>query len=692
MGKSYYVSVEGNDKNDGSKKSPLQTIIRARDKVREDIKRGFIENIDIIIRGGVYEQHSPLKFDEKDSAVEGQRIHYRGYNDEEVVLLGGRRITGWIRFDNGIWQTDVKDMEFHTLYADGKRVPQARLPASGYYVSAEHDPNTSSDQKTREIHYHEGNLPASFNYEDTQVFVWPGEGEWNWFSETKKVASIDEQLHKIRFQNPSSWPIGSESRYYIQGSLDFLQSPGQFHLDRKKGILYYWPADANANPNKEMIVAPATKRLLEFNGSAADQPVRHLHFSGISLSCTDFFDEYTMMDENVEQPQHREGIIYINRASGIRIENCKISLSGSCGIYLDHYANEIKISDNTIGQLGYNGISLSGFAPGKGPFNNASESFTNGRHCITNNVISHGGQLVGHGCGILLYQSGGNKIMNNRIAEMPRYGISLKGLRHKTMPKKLYNTEVTWENHWDFLHSRNNFIGFNDISEVMTDSQDGGMIEAWGVGKGNIIHSNYLHDSGIHFSFGFGIYLDDAADGFTITHNVLHRLYSTGDGKLWMLIFSKGIGNKIMNNLLVSNPHAISAIGSQEMADEENKDIEIASNIIYNSGYLYYFVNYQEDRFNSANHNLYFRNNAPCLIAGKLPLKPLGPDCLERFEYEWSEWRSLQNGKYDQQSLIADPLFRNELEADFRLQQASPAYELGWNDISFYEIGPKWIR
>src|SRR5690606_15348632 len=143
-------------------------------------------------------------------------------------------------------------------------------------------------------------------------------------------------------------------------------------------------------------------------------------------------------------------------------------------------------------------------------------------------IIKHGGELIGHGCGILLYQSGNNEIANNLIADMPRYGISMKGLRHKEMPSELYGIPVIWDNHGDFLHSRNNRIAFNDISNVMTDSQDGGLIEVWGVGRGNIIHGNYLHNSGIHFSFGFGIYLDDAADDFTVTNNVISNLYSTG--------------------------------------------------------------------------------------------------------------------------------------------------------------------
>jgi hypothetical protein len=215
----------------------------------------------------------------------------------------------------------------------------------------------------------------------------------------------------------------------------------------------------------------------------------------------------------------------------------------------------------------------------------------------------------------------------------------------------------------------------------MEDSQDGGLIESWGVGKGNLIHGNYLHHCGIHFSFGFGIYLDDASDDFTVTNNILEGLYSTGKGTLWMLIFSKGVGNRIQGNMLISNPDAIAAFGTQEMAGEENKDIVIERNIIYNSGCLYYFVNWRADRFAAADRNLYWRNGRPCIVAGQLPLQPSGVDPLGRNEYDWAQWLTLLDGKFDSLSIIADPLFEKAEDGDYRLKPNSPANELGWSEI-----------
>ncbi|MCR2806431.1 right-handed parallel beta-helix repeat-containing protein [Paenibacillus soyae] len=690
MTKEIYVSPEGRDDQPGTKDAPFRTVGRAQGEVRAAIRGGLRSETTVYIRGGLYELESPLRFDGRDSGGDGSPVRYCAYPGETPVLVGGKQLTGWEPYRDGIWRARTEPgLRFHTLYADGRRVSQARLPAAGYFETDAAEEALLNEETNRHgIRYREGDLPVDGDMTDATVFVWPGEGEWNWFSETKTVSSVDRANRRLTFATPATWSIGEGSRYYVQGSLQFLQAPGQYYQDAANGWLYYRPLSDDADPNGQSIVAPRLKRLLEIGDKDALGPAEHLVFSGLTLACTDFFEEYRMMDDNAERSEHREGLVYVNHAKHVRIEHCRLLMSGSCGIFLDAYASGIEIHRNDISRLGYIGISLNGFPPGKGPFRSAEESYTNRGHRITHNVIEDGGELIGHGCGIFLYQSGDNDISRNRITRMPRYGFSLKGMRYGTMPKEAYGISVTWDNHWDFLHSRNNRIACNDISAVMEDSQDGGMIEAWGPGRGNVIHANHLHDSGIHFSFGFGIYLDDAADDFTVTCNVIRRLYSTGQGKLWMLIFSKGIGNRIVGNLLVDNPHAISAIGSQEMAGEANKGIEISGNIVYNSGYLYYFVNYDNERFASADRNLYWRDGAPCLVAGELPLTPSGDDELDRHIYSLDAWRSLEYGKYDAATIVADPQFRTSGAFEYELRPHSPAYALGFKDIDFESIGP----
>ncbi|ANE45780.1 hypothetical protein SY83_05110 [Paenibacillus swuensis] len=689
MDKKIYVSVEeGDDAGTGSRLHPFRTIQAAQEAVRGYIRSGHTGQITVCLRGGTYELTEPLRFGREDTGGGACRVEYRNEAGEAPVLLGGKVLTEWELWQDGIWRTPVpSSARIQTLYANGERITKARLPAVGYYTTS-----ASPGREREGIAYREGDLPTPVDSSGLQVFVWPGEGEWNWFSETIPVRSIDYTARFLELARPATWGIGEGSRYYLQGSLDFLREPGQFHFSEAESMVYYRPE--RGSPNEQTVVAPLLTRLVEIQGEDENRLVSGLSFRGLTLACTDFIADHRMMRsepgmDNAEPEENRNGLIYIRNAASVEIDSCIIRASGSCGIFLDRCAERITITRNYIGHVGHTAVYASGFAPGEGDFAGAETPYVNKGHSIAHNVIEHGGELVGHGSGIVLYQCGECDIAHNRIAHMPRYGISLKGLRYRMMPTSLWGEGVTWENHWDFLFTRNNHVRCNDISDVMTDSQDGGMIESWGIGLGNRITGNRLHHSGIHFSFGFGIYLDDASDDVEVSGNVLDHLYSTNTGKLWMTIFSKGIGNRIVNNLMVDNPDAVCAIGSQEMAGEDTRDIVVEKNIVSDSGHLYCFVNWSAYRFLLADRNVFWRNGEPCRIAGELPAEPAGINPVWGNEYTWQAWRELLGGKYDARSLLGAPGFVNSQDGDYRLEASSPAYKLGWEDIDFTLFGPQ---
>ncbi|MCM3630807.1 right-handed parallel beta-helix repeat-containing protein [Paenibacillus glycanilyticus] len=684
-----YVSGSGSDHGNGSKEQPFRSIREAQAAVRSIVKEGAAAGVTVIVRGGTYTLDEPLRFGCGDADAERCPVIYRSAEGETAEFIGGMVLTAWEDEGDGLWSARVpKGVKFHTLYADGRRISKARMPDSGYYRS-----QPLEEDGRAGIRYREGEFPdiPHGDADGLQIYVWPGGGEANWFAETIPVADMDAGQRTIRFKRPSCWEIGEESRYYLQGSLAFLREPAQFHLDESAGVLYYRPR--SESPWKEQVVAPLIGRILHIQGDSEEERASGLTFSGLTFVCTDFVEDFRMMREepgmdNAEPDENRNGIVYLRDVQDIEISDSIIRNSGTCGVYLDRGVEGVRLLRNRVERVGHTGIYASGYAPGEGDFRDNLAPYRNKGHRIADNVITDGGELVGHGSGIVLYQSGDNEIAHNRIANMPRYGISMKGLRYQRMPSMLWETAVAWDNHYDFLYTRNNRICYNDLSNVMTDSQDGGMIESWGIGRGNVIHGNRLHHSGIHFSFGFGIYLDDATDDVEVTHNVIDHLYQTGEGKLWMAIFSKGIGNRIRNNLITNNESEC-AFGTQEMVGEYNRDIVIESNIVSNSGYMYAHVNWSGERLASADRNLYWRDGAAPLVTGELPFPSIGVSKVWGNLYAWESWRSLLEGKYDAQTLLAPAGFVDEAAGDYGLQPASPAYPLGWQDIDFSLIGPR---
>ncbi|WP_217596016.1 right-handed parallel beta-helix repeat-containing protein [Cohnella sp. GbtcB17] len=688
---------------DGSTARPYPTVHAAQAAARKLAAGGYEGRIVVRIRPGTYALPEPLRLGSADTGGGRCAVEYCGDasgGGELPVLSGGVEIAGWEPWRDGIWRAAVPaGVRPRTLYADGARIAKARLPAVGYYETGHAEPGGERDG------IRVGELPADHadafeaaarNCAGMQAFVWPGEGEWNWFSETIPVREASAETGRIVFARPSTWGIGGGSRYFLQGSLAFLREPGQFHFDDTAGMLYYRPV--LGKPLAQRVIAPALHRIVEIAGDGEGRPVSGIVLRGLELVHTDFYDDYRIVSDeeaaNTEPDVQRNGLIYVRDAEDVKVEGCRLRLAGSSGVLLDRRALHVELTRNAIEHVGHHGIYAVGYAPGEGDFQDPAAANLNKRHLIADNEIVHGGELVGHGAGIQLYQCGGCDIAHNRIAHMPRYGISMKGVRQGAMPPSLWGIPVTWDNHYDFLFARDNVIRYNDISDVMTDSQDGGLIESWGVGLGNRIHGNRLHHSGIRFSFGFGIYLDDASDGFTVTHNVLDHLYGANTGKLWMAIFAKGIGSVIANNLIVDNTDAVNAIGTQEMVGEANRDLVIERNLVSNSGRMFCFVNWSPERLARADRNLYWNGGAPRIVSGELPSPAvsLAENPAWGFDYDWESWLSVSGGRFEANSLVADPLFAAGEEGGYKLQPDSPAYRLGWEDIDWSLIGPRHRR
>jgi hypothetical protein len=106
-----YVAPGGKDSNPGTAEEPLATLAKARDVVRQKVAAGLTQNIRVLIRSGVYEQAAALEFGPPDSGKEKYSITYAAYPGEQVVLSGGRKISGWKKGQGDIWTADLPDVK-----------------------------------------------------------------------------------------------------------------------------------------------------------------------------------------------------------------------------------------------------------------------------------------------------------------------------------------------------------------------------------------------------------------------------------------------------------------------------------------------------------------------------------------------------------------------------------------------------
>jgi hypothetical protein len=346
---------------------------------------------------------------------------------------------------------------------------------------------------------------------------------------------------------------------------------------------------------------------------------------------------------------------------------CRIENSHQCGLSFSNYAQRNTLYGNEIRDHGLHGIQISGTAPGQPDI-----SFDN---IVENNHIHHCGRLVGHGYGVRISGSGRNRVIHNHIHHMPRYALTVKGTRFQILKERFPN--ATFENQHDLRHASGNIFAYNHIHHVNLESQDTGAIESWGSGK-TIIDHNLIHDVGNdEFDIQSGIYLDDNVDFCSVTNNIIYNVVGTNGNQC---IYTKGVGNRIENNIFVIGPKCRSAIRSFFMADERCDNHVYKHNIVYfenPEAFIYDFNNWSDDRIAESDYNLFWNPQ------GKYAMK--GGPAHKSYE----KWKQLFEGKFDANSSTADPLFTDAANRDFRLRKESPALKLGFKNIETNEIGLK---
>jgi hypothetical protein len=664
----FYVSPQGSDTASGQIDSPFKTIACAKEAVRQRIAQGMTTDIEVILRGGDHFLDGTLIFDERDSGQNGFQVIYKSYPGETAIIYAGQPIMGWEPYAGHIYRTRV-DNVFHMLYENGQRAVKARYPNSGYYQAEAIEDKASQLQ----FRFRDGDVPVIDNLDELQVYIWPGgpHGDWNWFTDILPVESIDFDNRIVTLARETRYSIGSGgSRYFVQGAFELLDAPGEFYLDAREMMVYYWPRQQPIEA--QTIIAPTAIRAFAFVGSSPERVAANIRLEGLEICASDAVNEFGGRPPGGEFTlPNEDGILYLENAEHITIHNCHIHDTGMHGVFGNQWVQGIVITNCHLHDIGFSGILFNGRW--------TSIDAVNKGHYISNNYIHHTGQVIGYGAGIQLSNSGESQVTHNRIHHTPRYAISLKGTWPGIMVHQdVDGVRVREHNVMDFIHTRGNVVAFNDLSHANTDSQDTGVFEAWGVySSGNTLNNNLIHDSDIPFSFGLGVYLDDEVSNTVVTNNVIYNLQQHGGpGMLWGVFYIKGINNCFYNNIAAKARQCDSAFAAHGYLNAPNHDLEFGRNIMFDVGEAVYALrSWDRRKFRYADHNLFYQPQGVYRIRGVPGVRTL------------AQWQAGLDYEYDQHSLVADPLFMDADHNDFRLRYDSPAYGLGFKDINLVDIG-----
>ena len=506
----FYVSLAGNDSwsgklsepNSDKTDGPFATIEKARDSIRALKEAGQFPHtgITVCIRGGVYPLTKTFQLTVRDSGTGSGPIVYRAYRNEEVRLIGGKEVAGFKLIDDPavlsridkvhrdkILQIDLKAQgitDFGELTPRGMGQPKypaglelffqdkpmqlARWPNEGFVKIA-----GVTDEKPHAAHGLKGSKAGKFFYEGQRPQRWSDEKNiwlhgywfWDWSESYQRVESIDTEKRLIILAPPQHrYGCRVGQRFYALNMLSELDQPCEWYLERRTGILYFWPPA----PINEARVSVS---ILE-GPMISMQDTSYITLNGLTLECT------------------RGTAVKIAGGNHNIIAGCTLRNIGNIAVNING-GKENGVHSCEIYETGSGGIRLSG---------GDRKKLTPAGNYVRNNHIHHYSRWVRTYSPAVMINGVGNRVMHNLIHDAPHNAIQLYGNEH--------------------------LIEFKEIHNVCFETGDVGafyMGRDWTM-RGNIIRHNYFHHiQGPHRGGAMAVYLDDCASGTTIFGNVFYK-------------------------------------------------------------------------------------------------------------------------------------------------------------------------
>jgi hypothetical protein len=379
-------------------------------------------------------------------------------------------------------------------------------------------------------------------------------------------------------------------------------------------------------------------------------------------------------------------LVRLRGTENCTIEQCHFTHSGSSAIRVDLHGQQNEISGNHIEHMGGAGILLCGYGPGTKDVNK--------NNLVYNNHIHHNGRIYWHSPGIMIWQSGKNRVANNLIHHMPYSGMIISGcMPHfftrngRELGRTIRRHEIdhlprtpTLADVRPYLHTCDNQVEYNEIHNVMEELGDGNGIYIRGAGSGNVIRRNYVHHLVTPMKMQAAIRTDGGQRDTLIAENLIYKCMAQG-------IILK-LDNRCENNIvadIIAPPRGYYL----SLREGPLTGATIKRNIFYSVSKETVFIDElppgkgrkTEDSRGRAlarakdadtDYNIYYCAADPTL--GKTMLA------------------KQQSDGVDTHSLAVDPLFVDPGNGDFRLTPNSPALDMGFVRFDLSKVGLRSVE
>jgi hypothetical protein len=501
-----FVSLTGSDANPGSKAKPFATLEHARDTVRELKRAAKIPKggLTVWLRAGDFLRTNALELTAADSGTLNAPVVWRAYGNERVRLLGGRTLTGLqpvsdaailARLDEAVrghvLQIDLRALGITNygemksrgfgrpttpahceLFFAGRPMTLARWPNEGSWETLAGFPAGSGkgDDHGGSI----GDLPGGFLYSGERPRRWRDTSDlwvhgfwaWDWANSYERVTTFNLDRHLIKTAPPHGlYGFRAGQRFYYLNVLEELDQPGEWFLEQKTGLLYFWPP--RPMESGETVLSLLDQSLIKLTGAS------HVTIRGLVLEAA------------------RGSGLEISGGAGNHIVGCLLRNLGNLGVVINGGTNHGVVSCDVF-DTGDGGVSLSG---------GDRQTLEPGGHFVENCRFQRQGRWSKCYVPAVLMSGVGLRASHNLIHDHPHCAILFSGNDH--------------------------LIEFNDIHHIALETGDVGAIYTGRDFSfcGNRIRYNYIHETGGVGMGSMGVYMDDCAGGTEVFGNVFYKVH-----------------------------------------------------------------------------------------------------------------------------------------------------------------------
>ncbi len=651
--KRIYVSVNGSDRNKGTKEAPLASIQAAVDMAVRSNQEYWNGEMEVCLMEGVHVVSKPI-------LVSGDvQLKITSAEGENAVISGGRVLENIEESEYRgmrLWTVDLPEVKygkwrFKSLFAGEKRCTRSFLPREGFYWIESVPGHTLKDQLfdgADRFVAKKGDMQLFENITDAEIHLFH-----YWTDEHMPIKSYDPETRLVISTHQSVFsPKDDEkprfAKYRVENIFEGLIEKGDWYLNRTEGRLYYLPED-HEQIGETQLIAPMVEQLI------VAKDARGVKIENITFTYTDWslhqnlratFPQLSKDILYASAPQgnvNLPGVISFKNAKYCSVENCVIKHTGMYAIDLVYNCKNMRIQGNVMYDLGAGGVKLNG-ANEREPKNERTQYVT-----VADNDIGLGGRVFLAGIGVIAVHANHIRIAHNHIHDLYYTGVS-----------------CGWQ--WNYEESAcfDNVIEYNHIHGLGHGIlSDMGGIYTLSVQPGTHVNNNLVYDIEKANYGGWAIYPDEGSSHIVIENNVCYDTSSS--------VFHQHYGreNIVRNNIF--------AFGHEGM-------------IYYTRGEDHCGFNFERNIILTDNQPVYTGDGIDNIRADMNLFWDINGAPVEYCRYRkkretYQPIEAIREKGYDIFSVVADPMFKDVDQRDFTLLNDSPALKMGFKPIDLSTVG-----